>query len=108
MHVPTDTTIKMAPNFSFFKTPVPGEFTKPADLLHELKLMHLRDEAQKRGHISMFWGNNSGHKKADWEGWLRDKGLLRRDNEDSEKRAHGWTDPEDALSDWSEYEDDAW
>ena len=59
--------------------------------------------------MTMFWGNNGGHKKAEWEGWLRDKGLLRRsDNEDQEKRAHGWTDPEDALSDWSDYEDDAW
>ena len=38
-----DPTVKMAPNF--FNSPAPGEFKKPADLLHELKLMQLRDEA---------------------------------------------------------------
>lgn len=103
---PNVNMIKTGANFTFFKSPTPCEFKKPAELLHDLNLMKMRDEAQKRGNLTMFWGSSSGQ----WEGWLRDKGLLSGgDNNEQEKRANGWTDSNDDLSDISDYEEDeAW
>lgn len=80
------------------------ETKKPSELLLELSMMHLRNQQQQN--LMKFWGGGSGGSKADWEGWLRDKGLLRRNDSEHEQRAaNGWTDPDDDLSDM---EDDAW
>ena len=55
----------------------------------------------------MFWGNDGGPqiKSNKWEEWLREKGLLPGRDDDNEPTVHGWTDPNDDLS---EMEDDAW
>ena len=56
--------------------------------------------------LLMFWGN--GANRNDWEGWLREKGLLKGGSERKERQANGWTDPNDELTDLSDIEDDAW
>ena len=69
-------------------------------------LLNLHQAAAQRKHFDMFWGNDGQPKTNKWEEWLREKGLLPgRDDHDSEPTTHGWTDPNDDLSDM---EDDAW
>ena len=51
----------------------------------------------------MFWGQ--GDSKSVWEEWLREKGLIKGDDAE-EVQAHGWTDPNDDLSDYDD--DDPW
>ena len=52
----------------------------------------------------MFWG---GDNKQVWEEWLKEKGLIRSDDEADEPKVNGWTDPNDDLSD-IEDGDDPW
>ena len=52
----------------------------------------------------MFWG---GENKQVWEEWLREKGLIKGEDEGDEPQANGWTDPNDDLSD-IEDSDDPW
>lgn len=110
-YVPTNEDIvATGTRFNFFKAPEVSELKKPIELLHDLKLMQLRDQAQKRGHLNMFWGNNSGNSKADWEGWLREKILPRAesDGEQAKPAANGWTGSADDLSDIEDEEFESW
>ena len=70
-------------------------------------LLNLQKAAAQRKHFDMFWGNDGGEPKTNkWESWLREKGLLPGgDDHENEPTTHGWTDPNDDLS---EIEDDAW
>ena len=67
----------------------------------------VQDEKLQQSHIDLFWnidgkGGNTGSK---WEEWLRDKGLIRGDEDSADERqAHGWTTNDDL----SDIEDDAW
>lgn len=66
----------------------------------------MQSDAQKK-HVNMFWG---GDNKQVWEDWLKEKGLIKSDDETGDERQasnNGWTDPNDDLSD-IEDSDDGW
>lgn len=63
---------------------------------------------KSKAHIDLFWNSDNKGSKAGsiWEEWLREKGLIRGDDDleaSNKKEANGWT----TNSDLSDMEDDA-